>query len=230
MEAQSPGGGIRIQSIIAEQFVYLKKLYPLLSINYHDTGAATITGTLKMDAQFNGIRLFDDYLVRIEIPSNYPMQLPVAFETSGMVPKEFMHFLNNDALCLGVANDLWNKFLTCPTILFYVNEFVVSYFYSVSFFKKYGCFPFGERSHGTQGIIEYYREKFKVENVNQIIDLLMVIYKGNYRGHLPCACGSGIATRKCHGLVLLEAIKSARKDLFIQDLYCIVKLENERKK
>ena len=57
--------------------------------------------------------------------------------------------------------------------------------------------PFGERSHGVEGIYEYYKEYFDAESKEQVLALLEAVCSKKYRGHLLCPCGSEKIGRKC---------------------------------
>lgn len=195
-------------------------MYPLLILE-RSSDSICVSGHISLNAAFNDVQLFDEYEIRMEIPDDYPYSLPSVYEMSGGIPSEFEHFLDNGALCLGVENDLWDKFLTNPCLLHFVNECVISYLYAVTYFKKYGSFPFGERSHGVEGIIEYYYDKWNLSDPRKVILILSMIYFRNYRGHLPCPCGSGIKARKCHGAFILEAINSEHKQCYDSDLIFI---------
>lgn len=198
----------------------LKNEYPCLILE-SNSDTICISGRIMLNAVYNDVQLFDEYEIRMVIPTNYPHSLPAVYEVSGGIPAEFEHFLDNGALCLGVENDLWDRFLTNPCLLHFMNECVTSYLYAATYFKKYGSFPFGERSHGVEGIIEYYYEKWNLSDLQKVVSILSAIYLKQYRGHLPCPCGSGIKARKCHGRFILEAINSEHKQCFDSDLYYI---------
>jgi len=179
-----------------------------------------------MVAERNGIPLIDDYIVRIEIPSSYPLSLPEVYEESDAIPSMYEHFYQDKRLCLGVQYELFNKLnKSNNSFRYFFDEFVLGYFYSVSYFKKYGCLPFGERAHGLKGIIEYYKELFSVDTIQQIVMILKTIYFGKYRGHHDCPCGSQNKGRKCHGNQILYLIKTERKKILGSDLYDIIEYE-----
>lgn len=94
---------------------------------------------------------------------------------------------------------------------------ISSYLYAALFHKKYKRYPYGDRPHGAKGILQYYMEFFDVSSDKEVLGLLGAIYQGNYRGHLPCPCGSGIKTRKCHGKQLLEIINNPLADVLKED-------------
>lgn len=82
---------------------------------------------------------------------------------------------------------------------------VIGNLYAVEYHRMYGNMPSGDRSHGSLGILEAYRELFEVDDYSAAIRLLAQA-TGNlkYRGHLACECRSGLKARDCHGPLILE--------------------------
>ena len=54
-----------------------------------------------------------------------------------------------------------------------------------------------------------------------IMKLLGAVCFENYRGHLPCPCGSGLIARKCHGETILKLKKSGATEAFSSDFTTI---------
>jgi hypothetical protein len=59
----------------------------------------------------------------------------------------------------------------------------------------YNKYPFDDRKHGWKGIYENYRKAFGVETEEECYNLLKLLH--NYKGHLPCYCGTGKKVRNC---------------------------------
>lgn len=163
-----------------------------------------------MDAVYNDIPLSDVYSVKIFVPANYPIRLPRAFLQGEELPKGFMHQCDDGSLCLGVVNDIYDKLDVNSDLLFFINEFVVGFLYSLTYYKRFGEPPYGERSHGILGVLEYYSEKMRADSAKELIPLLRAVADKWYRGHLPCPCGSTKKLRECHGQELLDAISKPR--------------------
>jgi hypothetical protein len=218
---------------VNEQFEELCGIYPQLKLVEMTDGKYEINGTINMDAIYEGMRLFDRYEIKMQIPPTYPTEFPKAYLDKSVLPQEFQHFYEDGELCLGVENDMWDKFERNPTLLHFFEEFVISYLYSVTYFKRFYDFPFGERPHGIDGIIEYYYEKFQIDNHRALFGILISIYKQKYRGHQPCPCGSGEKGRKCHGSMIIAAITSKRRHIYGRDLAHLIteeKLLNEARR
>jgi hypothetical protein len=210
------------------QFIELKQVYPQLNLK-EETDKIIIDGDITFKAKNDeDVTIIDDYSIRMYVDNDYPDILPSVYETSNKIPKNYNHFLSNGSLCLGVHSEIIRKFMSKPTLLFFMNTFVVNYLYAVSYFVKYRIMPFGERSH-KEGIYEYFMNFFDVDSKDKVLSLLEVICLKAYRGHLACPCGSGLNMRKCrHKELLLEAINSDYYLAYYQsDFLNLIKQEKE---
>ena len=86
-----------------------------------------------------------------------------------------------------------------------------AYLYTYRYYEEYGIYPFGERSHGIMGDLEYIKELFNVKEWGQVFDIMHFIANFSYRGHLLCPCGSGKRLRNCHGDILMKVMNAGLK-------------------
>lgn len=98
---------------------------------------------------------FDSFQVKVGIARNFPWQEPIVLETGGRIPKTVdRHVFPKDGnCCLGV----WEEWiLTTPEHTFeaFITGIMHDYFVSQTYFELKGEWPFGERSHGNEGILE----------------------------------------------------------------------------
>jgi len=184
-----------------------------------------IEGNIKFTAEYNNIPITDSYKTRIRVSTSFPNDLPKVWNLDNKVPRKYEHLLSEGTLCLGVSTEIRLKLRKNPSLVYFINEFVVNYLYSVSYWKKYTTMPFGERSH-TDGILEFYKEHFNVDSEKQVLSILKTITDEHfqYRGHLPCPCNSGLAMRKCkHKDFLLNIFDPIEMALYKND-YQILKV------
>lgn len=213
-----------IKVLVENQFKELIKKYRSLILYWIDD-KGIIEGELNFKASYNGVNIADNYSIRIEIPSNYPKDMPLTKEIGGRIPYNF-HKLNNDYLCLEVPTKMKIMFMENPTLLFYIEKFVIEYLFSFSYKEKFGQLPYGERPHGCEGIIDYYKELFGVTDINCIVKFLQLLSSNNYRGHHLCPCNSGKRLRNCHGNKMLKLIQLSVADEFRRDLHNILRYYN----
>ena len=208
------------KQVLLEQARQLVLLQPGLSVAETSEGVV-ISGTYLLNNSYQNIPLYDEYQVRIVVPWEFPADIPSVWEVGGKVPREdkFGHFLDNGELCLGASCDLISCIEEEPTVSHYIGSLLESYFYSASYYTKYGVVPdFGERTHGVVGLIEAYKERYDVSDDGLLIVLLSYLIKQKpYRGHMPCPCNSGQRFRQCHGLKILQDMNSKYYKWFYND-------------
>lgn len=200
------------QALIFSQFDELRAVYPELALQCQDSNWS-IQGLLNFSAEYAGQRIDDKYSVLILVSSDYPNSLPNAFETENRIPADF-HKLHDGSLCFGELLAVKCKFLEEPTLLGFVKNCLIPYLYSYSHKCRYGKLPFGELSHGLEGILEHYLDFFHLEDERALSGLIAILAQGNYRGHIFCPCGSGKRLRSCHGEKVHEMMRFSSTDYF----------------
>lgn len=185
------------KELIQSQFNELKSIYPGLSLLEKDDGIFLIQGMLDFSANYNEVIIEDIFDIEIVIPVGYPHNLPEVREIGGRIPRNF-HTYSDGTLCLGAQLSIRMKFIRNPTLNTFVQELIIPYLYSFCHKRIYKTMPYGELSHGGQGILEFYCELFNTKSEDVAIGFLRIL-AGNYRGHQSCPCGSGNKLRDCHG-------------------------------
>lgn len=182
-----------------------------------------IYGKFVLNNEYNGIPLYDEYSINVDVPFSFPNHLPRVRETSNALDKDYEHWYSNGDLCLGASCDLIDFVDHYPTLIKFFDGPLVSYFYSASYFKRYKRVPFGERSHGLPGIIEAYLERYKAKDIDELVAYLgYVAGICTYRGHAPCPCGSGRRLRSCHGGLVLQDVCSPKVYIYRSDAIEII--------
>ena len=204
------------EALIRQQFEELVQTFPGLTLCQDAPGRWVIRGVLSFSATFQGVTIADAFSILILLPDDYPDSPPTVQETGGRIPSNF-HQYGDRTLCLGAPVEVFRRFKAYPRLLTFVETIVVEYLYGYAYFEKNGTLPFGELSHGCQGIREYYQEAFNTDDVRIALALLKVLADCVYRGHHACPCRSGEILRKCHGPVLLGLLKHQPKERFLRD-------------
>lgn len=144
--------------------------------------------------------VFDAYQVCIGVPFTFPLDEPVVYEIGERIPKTPDRHINpgSNSCCLGVWEE-WILTTSCPSFSGFMNELVNDYFTSQSWFELYGEWPYGQRSHGQQGVAEAYCSLLDIDlDINAAESYLRLLEDNNIKGHRWCPCGSGLRLRKCH--------------------------------
>ena len=199
-----------------EEQKFICSNYPQLHYKETEDGELILIGNLDFQAVYKKKNISASYTLIVSFPSDYPKNLPIINETRNKIDPEF-HTNYDGTLCLGVVTEIMEIFNQKPTIENFIESILIPYLYAHASYKLYGIMPWGERSHGKQGIVEYYSELFNVNDTNLIIKFLQIFQNNDYRGHLPCPCGSGLKFKKCHSPLIFSGINIHRNHI-IEDL------------
>jgi len=190
--------------ILVQQMKSVRMAFQDLCLEQVEDGRFVVRGSLGFQAERNGKVVEAEYDIEITIPDDYPQSPPVARETGGKIPKEF-HTNLDKTLCLGAPLDVRTRFLQHPTLIDYITGQVVPVLFSHAYSELYGDLPFGELRHGGAGLLDFYKELLGVDQDLAVLGFLRILADDDYKGHVPCPCGSGSILRKCHGHQLLKA-------------------------
>lgn len=194
---------IEATDVIDEQFASAVQKFSGLNLERKGNGSALINGELHYSATYEGEYIEDKYIVELKIPTEYPNKIPEVREMGGRIPPKF-HHLENGSLCLGAPLQIKMKFRENPTLHGFIEDQVIPYLYSYSYFETHGKMPFGELAHGGKGIVSYYQQLFKLKSEVAILGFLRILVDDDYRGHNDCPCRSWNNLRTCHGKLLLK--------------------------
>ena len=220
---------------------WLQAHYPDLKINSKANESVEITGNLRFRMVFSGegkpyvidppanytdgIKIEDEYKIKIELRGSEFSNLPQVYEYSDRIKKvaeerklkpEDLHINPSGAACLCIQQE---ESATLPNgfnFEDFFNNLVIPFFYAQSYFEKNNAWPWGQYSHGVWGLIEWYlqqenptkqaTEDFlgRLKKYNREWQLLCQFLAPKYRvkGHHQCACGKNEKFRNCHKQVL----------------------------
>ena len=209
-----------MNSNLQQEIKALQAAYEELQVQSEQeiSGWLTFNRTHKIDSP----AIEDTFEIKLLIPKDYPLNLPMVFEVSQKIEPEYEHINSDRSFCLAVPMEERRFFLKEPTLLGFVNNLVVPYLYSYCYWKKHGTYPFGEASHGKTGVEQFYENLFRSQVDSVMIRGLYKIFKNGYRGHEHCPCGSGKVIRKCHKEELFDLAQPAKRNALLKDLSHLV--------
>jgi len=150
-------------------------------------------------------RFIDSYSIKIEVKDDYPNSLPAVYETAQRIPINIDWHVFPDGHCCIVTPP--EESLICKkgiTLQEYIIKHLVPYFNNQLYRELNGYF-LNERSHGNEGIKEFFFSKFKSSDSEKISNwLLFIARKKEPKRTSSCFCGSGIKYRKCHRTLFKE--------------------------
>jgi hypothetical protein len=192
--------------------------YPGLSEVIVD-GNFALKGALNFEASFGKLEKINAcFDVVIIIPSGYPQNLPTVYPDGFKFDHRFEHVNPNGSCCLEVPIEERRIFNQSATLLGFINTLVVPFLYSYCYFIKHGQFPFGDRGHGEEGVLQYYKELFGSKNYRYTISALRDLYLSGYKPHEKCPCGSGKKLLRCHKKEAKYLLSDTYKPLFMREL------------
>lgn len=183
--------------LLASETVDVQQVHPALELlAWSDT--AVVRGMVSFDMGSGSRRIKDAYRLMMRFPEDYPESPPVTYETGGAIPRTFEHVFVDGSCCLGAPAEVRRRFREHKRLRRFINEQVIPFLYSCSYWKKHGEMPFGELAHGVMGLAQYYIEFFSV-NAPAAMALLKLLADSLTAPLMKCPCGSGVPLRDCHG-------------------------------
>lgn len=201
----------------------LTALHRGLSAGLNAAGESVLSGPLAFAASAEGFdTITDSFDIEITIRGDYSARLPSVRETAGRIERTYEHIYANGSFCLAVPIEERRIFLTQPTLLGFVNNVVIPYLYSYCHWTGYGEYPFGDRLHGSEGVLQHYLEITGFKDEVRVLAALSFLFEHGYRGHHACPCGSGTRVRRCHG-ALLRSLQDQHTPVTLQhDLVAVL--------
>lgn len=178
-------------------------------------------GNIDFYSEYEGHSIRDGYKIAITASSEYPIELPSVIEIGGRTQaiatkykiKEIRDLHLNPlskAACLCVKQEEKIKFPPGSDLVVFIENLVIPYFYSLSYFNEKGRWPWGEYSHGGLGLLEFYAEDPTGQTKESIEETAKAFRADNNwkeyhkqlrkpSGDKICPCGFRKPFRKCHG-------------------------------
>lgn len=203
-----------------QQVTNLLHRYKNLHVNAMDEKRISLMGSITVNMSSLGFTLYKTYRVEVIIPLDSD-ELPYVLDIGNQIDSGYPHRYADGKLCLETDTNIRIRFIDEFSLEIWMSEYVETYFFSYEFYQRYGEFPFGERGHGWDGIIQTYSDFFHEADGVKAIKIMASISNGKYRGHALCPCGSGQKLRSCHGLFIMKFYTDnrlkeiVRKDFFL---------------
>lgn len=205
-----------------QQVNQLLRVYNGLSVEEMLDTRIVLSGRVLIKRMALGYQLCKEYQMKIILPLCVDV-LPYVIDSGNQIDKNYPHRYIDGQLCLETDTAIRIYFINGFDLVSWMYNFVEPYYFSYEYFQRYGVFPFGERAHGTEGILQTYGEIFNEPNYVKVFKLMKFIQCGRYRGHLPCPCGSGTKLRLCHGQLMRRFFESDDLKIVVQTDYKLIK-------
>lgn len=197
--------------IVTHDIEMVKEKYPTFEISKRGS-AYVFSGELILNHVFKDVRMTGKFNLEIVVPGDFPLAFPKVRELSNCINKNYPHRYKDGQFCLASDLELKMFFYQDKDLCSFIEKYVIPYLYTYRFYEEYGVYPYGERSHGIMGDLEYLKDLFRVDSWRQVLDIMVFVVRMPYRGHLSCPCGSGKRIRNCHGEILKKVISAGLQD------------------
>ena len=172
-----------------------------------------------MDAVYDGKPLKDSFQVRITATNPNSSRVPALYEIGGrteviaeklgLTDLRTLHRNKDGTVCVCVKQIEKRKFPPSSDLFVFVEELAVPYLYGLVHYEHHRIWPWGDYSHGSMGLLEFYAEDTTPQTVEDIAEVLPSMRKDlnwkEYHKQLrkpsaerSCLCGSGKPFRVCH--------------------------------
>ncbi len=175
----------------------LERAFPYLHVKTRE-GHTVLAGGLPIIVDGT---VADQFEIEVIVPaSGLRSEMPVVREIGGRIPRHpdrHVEPVTGDA-CLCVRDEYWFKHPDGLNLVEFLQGPVTSYFVAQFSFIQGNGWPFGQRAHGANGIIEFYAKFFGVSGRMPVRRILEVVAAKKVRAHWTCPCGSSRHIRDCH--------------------------------
>ena len=183
------------------------------------TGPGSVEGELIVHAVYDGVEIKDRFQVRITCQNPLSKRVPALFEIGGRTNAIMAKWSIEDAsdlhrnpegsACVCVRQEERERFPAGADLAHFIEGLCRDYLYGLAFFEMHGHWPWGERSHGALGILEFYADTEIISSKEAIEEILPNLTAGNNwrefhrqvrrpSGRKACLCGSRRAFEVCH--------------------------------
>lgn len=185
------------QSLCGKERAEVEGAYPDLHFHIVENGSIKIRGTFRI--VYEG-EVLDRYAIEIEVPPSYPRSIPIVRETGGRIPHASNFHVNptDGTCCVILPDERWKVWPVGSGLLAFLNGPVRNFFLGQSLVELGEPWPFGQWSHGADGIRDYYTELLGTSDLRVIVKYLECLSAKKLKGHWPCPCGNGKRLGDCH--------------------------------
>lgn len=189
----------------------IEDLRDVLSTTYPELVVVGEKGIVRIRGTFPIVHdgeVLDKFLMELRVPPNFPKEIPILREIGGRVPCIPDRHTNSNGDSCPLVPEEW---LLLPrekrTVLTFLDGPVRNFFLFQALKERGQPWPWGERSHGRQGLLEAYGELVGMRTETAIVKCLGYLTAKKIKGHWSCPCGSGRSLRDCH-LVLVRSAQA----------------------
>lgn len=173
-----------------------------------------LAGEYHLNAQLAGGHLVDrTYQLKLVCSREYPEKLPMVYDEERYFPRDQeYHTYDDGSFCLGSEVRIKSLLIDDDSLSAFFEKIVDRFLYAVTHRIEFGIFPYGELSHGQQGLIDDYGELFDLKGKPAVLQALKALGKRKREANkLPCPCGCGFRLGICDFRFSLNVFRKVAK-------------------
>lgn len=159
-----------------------------------------LAGEYHLKAQLPGSPLVErTYRLRLVCPRDYPTKLPTVIDEEMYFPRnQEYHTYGDGSFCLGSELKIMMLLRNDHSLSAFFEKIADGFLYAITNRIEFGSFPFGELSHGEQGLIDDYGDLFGLNGKPSVLLALRALGKRKRQANkLPCPCGCRLRLGAC---------------------------------
>jgi len=206
------------QSWFSKDRIQVERDFPRLHFYIFKDSILILRGSIDLNAEETSA---DSYEIQIIFPPEYPSEIPFVRETAGRIlriPDRHI-YAKEGFFCIGprlAIKESWDK---NHSIVRFLNEFVIPFLANQSYYERMGEWKNGDYDHGKKGILQYYRERFNINDEKELMLILNNIVSGVKVGRNDrCFCESGKKAKKCHLDITQDLQRLGHRNIFLEDI------------
>ncbi len=187
-------------SLFEQQATEINLHFPKLYNSKNSVGTVIVQGEIDI-VDRNGI-FWESYQVEIHPVNEFPNRYPHVYETGGKIPKigDWHVYDDTHRCCLDVEPEEIIKCLEGLSLVDFIRDEMIPYFFNQTFRRREGYYPNGEYAHNVGGIFQYYDQLLQtLGDPRKTVQQMIFIVKLEKPGRTyDCFCGSKEKFRRCH--------------------------------
>ncbi len=201
--------GVSLKDDLRDQLNEVMDRYPGLRLKPGRSSCAQLEGEFAFevtDGEFKSLQ--GNFLVKVSVPRTYPRSAPTVWELRGEIPSG-VHVNPDGSLCLASPIDLDLALSKRPSLVDFLDRFLLAFLVGFLVYRKTGRFPWGERKHGVAGALQGIAEWLDCKpSKGIVVPCLRVFLPGHKPGNGEnCPCGSGERYTICHEPRISELVR-----------------------
>jgi hypothetical protein len=187
--------------------IFLRELdvafqFPELSWKWQND-IPVLKGIYYFEKEYRGEKFNNIFKLEINFPPDYPEKSPSVKELENKIHPTF-HRNPDSCLCLCTPAEQHLIFSREPTLENFMYNLLNPYLLSWLWYERFNEMPWGERKHGSLGLIESYQELLKLHNSQQVVLFIKKYIINRIDRNDNCPCGSGFSFKKCHRKIIIN--------------------------